>query len=797
MTQQRDPDLPDALFEEGGGAAPDRQESLSALGVAIGVLRDEAVKARKESGIEAVWMACEEAYLCIDDLNRHEFSGAKWAKPTSMEGPVTSSTPVRSEMRSTVFVRLTARYVDMGSAKVSEVLLPIDDKPFAFTATPIPDLISKKDDTTPAMLDGQPVMMAAEPPTEIPGQPAPAMQPGQPPAQKPATVGDLAKKVLQIAQDCAEKAETRIYDWLVESNYAAEMRKVIHDGARIGVGVLKAPFPDVKTQYAFTKGKTGAGKLSIKQKTKPAARWIDPWNLFPHESCGENIHHGSHIFERDHLSERQIKDLKKLKDVAGKPVYISSQIDKVIEEGPEKCNVAEERGLRQPKNKGRYTIWYFTGTLSRKDMLVADAAGIEDLPEEITEVYAVITMVNDSVIRATVNPLDSGRYPYHAMPWSRRAGSWAGVGVGEQVSMPQRTVNASTRALLNNAGFSAGAQIVIDQRAIVPADGRWEMSPNKFWWLTGEGNADDVRKMFMLLEFPNLGPQLQAIIELGFKLAEEASNIPLISQGQTGPTTPDTFGATELQNNNANTLLRTIAYSFDDHITDPVIQQFYEWLLLDPEVPDDEKGDFQINARGSIAMVEKAIQEQTWLRILSVAPNPAFGVSPAKVMEQILVSKRLDPRKVQYTDEEKAAMSQQPPPETPQEKVAKINAAARSQLQDKTDQTKLQIAGMDTDRDTAYNNSLAQRDEIARQAAREKHDMDMQLETLKYANLRNISLDEAKTKLAEVAMKLNVQKELSVAGMTVDVHKHHSAPSVIAPPTEPAGRAPAGEAFAA
>ncbi|MCY1166635.1 hypothetical protein D9M73_65810 [compost metagenome] len=790
-----DPDLPDALFEEEGRAAPDNQESLLALGVAIGVLRDEAVKARKASGIEDVWMSCEEAYLCIDDLNRHEFTGAKWAKPTSMEGPVTSNVPIRSEMRSTVFVRLTARYVDMGAAKVSEVLLPIDDKPFAFTATPVPDLINSKDDETPIQTGGQPVMINPAPAAEVPGQ-QPAAAPGQPPAPKPATVGDLAKRVMQKAQDAAEKAETRIYDWMVESNYAAEMRKVINDAARIGVGVLKAPFPDVKTSYAFVKN-GDVGKLTIKEKTTPAARWIDPWNLFPHEGCGENIHHGSHIFERDYLSVKQIKELKLLTDIDGHPVYISSQIDKVLQEGPEKCNIdQEDRGAIKPKNKNRFTVWYFTGTLSRKDMLVANAAGMEDLPDEITDVYAVITMVNDSVIRATVNPLDSGRYPYHAMPWSRRAGCWAGVGVAEQVSMPQRTVNASTRALLNNAGFSAGAQIVIDQRSIVPADGRWELSPNKFWWITGEGNADDVRKMFMLLEFPNLGPQLQAIIDLGFKLAEEASNIPLISQGQTGPTTPDTFGAAELQNNNANTLLRAIAYSFDDHITDPVVNQYYEWLLLDPDVPEEEKGDFQINARGSIAMVEKAIQEQTWIRLLSVSVNPAFGMAPAKVAEQILISKRLDPRKVQYTDDEKAQMAQQPPPETPQEKVAKINAAAKEKAQQQTDQTKLQIAGMDTDRDTAYNESLARRDEIARQRAIEDHQMQMQLETLKYANLRQISIDEAKVQLATTAMKLDVQKDLYVAGAHLDVNKtNRTAPQVLTPAVEPAGRAPDGEAF--
>ena len=63
--------------------------------------------------------------------------------------------------------------------------------------------------------------------------------------------------------------------------------------------------------------------------------------------------------------------------------------------------------------------------------------------------------------------------------------------------------------------------------------------------------------------------ELQDIVQYGFKLAEEASNIPLISQGQTGPQDPQTFGQAELQNNNADTLLRGVVDSFSTVISTP------------------------------------------------------------------------------------------------------------------------------------------------------------------------------------------------------------------------------------
>ena len=51
-------------------AAVMSDEVLSAIGLAISKLRDEAKSARETSGIEARWRDCEEAYAGIDDVNR-------------------------------------------------------------------------------------------------------------------------------------------------------------------------------------------------------------------------------------------------------------------------------------------------------------------------------------------------------------------------------------------------------------------------------------------------------------------------------------------------------------------------------------------------------------------------------------------------------------------------------------------------------------------------------------------------------------------------------------------------------
>lgn len=815
MITKTDPDLPEYYHELDRQKAERHTAKLKSIGETIARKRDAAVSARKSSGIEAVWQACEEAYLSMDNVNRSEFAGAKWAKPTSMQGPVTSeNSPPRDPMRSTAYVRLTARYVDMGAAKVSEILLPIDDKAFSLSPTPVPELQAKQDDKTPiALPNGQPLLMQPEESAEpMPGMPMPA-----PTGPKPATVGDIAKQVMEEAASKADKAEQRIYDWMVEANYPGEMRKVIHDAARIGVGILKAPYPEMRESYSLSK-KDGRVKFVMVQKTAPGMRWMDPWNFYPADGCGENIHHGDGVFEVDYLSEKQLRDLCKVTDSEGDYVYLKDQIELALKQGPNKSLVSEDgQNPRKPEaaKSTSYGVWYYTGTLSREDMCTLNAVGLDEVDEDAKSVSCIITMVNDLVIRATINPMDSGRFPYHVIPWSRRAGSWAGVGVAEQLDMPQRTLNAGVRALLNNAGFSAGCQIVLDQRAITPADGTWQMTPNKIWLATGEGNSQDVRQMFNLLQFPNLSSQLLEIINLAYKMAEEATNIPLATQGQQGPNSPQTFGQAELDNNNGNTLMRSIAYNFDDNITEPVVHQLYEWLLLDPSVPEDEKGDFQINARGSIAMVEKAIQEQTWMQLMQASMNPAFGADPAKVFEQVLVSKRLDPRKVQLTEEQKAQMAQaqqqgqQPPPAVQAAQIREDGATSRLQMElqakaqipqgQAAPDTSLQVAQIRSDTElgkaTLNQNSdmaelrfKAEQAQLERDHAREMKNMDLQIKTMEFAEKRNLNLDNVKKDLAKTTMELNAQMQLS--GL-----ESNPAPQVATPPTEPAGLAPDGQAF--
>lgn len=819
-------DLPDEVADVIRPHLVNSVETLAEIGLAIAQRRDDAKAARTASGIETTWKEAEEAYIGIDDANRQEFQDARWAKPMSMDGPVTTGkAPQQQEHKSTAFVRLTARYVDAGSAKLGEILLPADDKAFKFSETPVPDLIKAKDDNSQVVSEtlGVPLTRPAKQDEAVPGGVAPAPPasaavpalatpggavpgagtaavPGIPPIpgvtapppgaapmpgampQVPLTVKDLAEENIEFARKSATKAEMRIYDWMVECQHSAEMRKVIDDAARIGVGVLNGPIPSYKKHIAVEKADDGTISVVVKKETKPITCWRDPWNIFPDPACGENIHNGDFIFDRDFLSQRQVRDLKNL------PGYIKSQIDAVLKEGPGGPDKDSDMGAggspSAAQAKGRFEVWYYYGSLKKSEMgTIWQAADkkLDDLPADKSEVYAIVTLINERVVRATINPLDSGSFPYHSVPWQRRAGHWAGIGVGEQIRMPQKLINQATRAMINNAGKSAGSQIVVDRGSISPADGSWLITPDKIWNKNAEtpGTVDEA---FALHKIENVTPEMMQIIQYALQLAEESTSIPLITQGMSGDTTPDTLGVANLQNNNANQLLRSIGYAFDDHITEPVVRQFYEWLLLDPEVPDDEKGEFTINAHGSVALVERAIQDQTIAQMGPTVKDPAYGINPKKWMKMFLKSKRLDPEDLQYTEEEQKAIDSKGTPVDPKVQVAQIQAGSQKEklaAEVQGNQEKLTVEHV------GYMNELSLKRELA---------------MLDYANQHNMKLEDVKAMLAKTAMTLDTQRELNATDHLVSIkqgerEREHSTPQVATPAAEAPGRAPNGKAF--
>jgi len=381
------------------------------------------------------------------------------------------------------------------------------------------------------------------------------------------------------------------------------------------------------------------------------------------------------------------------------------------------------------------------------------------------------------------------------MPWQVRQGQPWGIGVARQLNTPQRMLNAATRNMMDNAGLAAGPQIIMKKGVVSPADGKWEIAPRKYWWINEDADTMQVQHAFMAVNIPTLQGELNNIIQFALMMAERVTGITWILNGQQGPVTgpaAETVGGMTMMMNNATTVLRRLARIFDERITKPHIRRYYDWLMIYGE-EENEKGDFVIDARGSSSLVEKDIQNQAVMQMGQLVMNPAFGISPERWIKEAMKVQRLDPEKFLLTDEEKQAMQQAAMQQEEQGgggdaaiQVAQIRAQIEKYKADLNAQTQQLRIQKDTDRDAGYIQSMDRRDQTMAQMRMQELAMKREIAAIELANKQQMSLQEAKTRLADTAMKLRVQKELSAA---------EGARQVVKPAAEPPGKAPKGEAF--
>jgi len=707
-----------------------KAEKLQSFGSSLGGQRDEWIRSRGSYGVDKRWIEDEDQYNGKDNIAK-----AASQMMTSVEQGYPVTTQMAKPHRSTVFIGMTRQKTNAAEARLADILLPTDDRNWGIQPTPDPELMGLSKDNKAAMdQQGQPVM-------DENGQPA--------------RVRDVVKAVLEIANKKAEAMQTEIEDQLVECNYNGELRKMIHDAAVLGTGVVKGPIVTNRTRKAWQPMTDSMGQtvhqIEIVQEISPASFRVDPRNVWPDPGCGENIHNGKGIYEREQVTAKQIRDLAK------QPGFMKDQLRKVLEEGPKQSATLREMTDEDQRDMARltYEMWTYWGEVDHDDL---ESAGVSvGEKDELRSISACVVMINNTVVKAFLNPLEGGDIPYDFYVWEKVAGSMWGYGIPYLMRSQQKVLNAAWRQMMDNAGVSSGPQIVIKPGAIQPADKQWQLSARKIWYATDD--IDDVRKAFSTFEFNSHQAELAGIIKMATELADAETGVPTIMQGEKGAA-PDTVGGMQMLMTSANVVLRRLVKQFDDMVTKPHIRRYYDYNMMYNE--DEEiKGDFTIDARGSSALVVRDIQNQSFLNLLAAGANPVYGMylDTQKLFEKALQAQHIDPAEVFKPEEEieqikeaqKQAAAQGPAPD-PAMAVAQVRAQAemqKVQLQNQGDLQELQV-----------------RQQIAAQEA-DLHimqlEMTREIEMLKLSNSQNISLEKIKAQLADTAMKERSRKELFAA----------------------------------
>jgi hypothetical protein len=722
-------------------------DHLDALAVEILRTRDDAMKARSLDGCERRMRIDQETYdASIDD---EENSGQT---VTDYAAGKVSQRPQNKAQGSRVVVNIVRGRTEVNVGRLASAAMPTDDRSWGLEVTPDPDLDEQ-------LIDLRPTSQAAG--VAIPG-----------PDGQEASVRDIAFSNREENEKRMNGMQTRIDDQLSECDAHGEFLSVIETSGRLGTGVVKGPFvmPDVESKWEKIEDESGtAWQQVLKEHLKPVLKAVDPGDCYPCPGWdGRNADTLSYHWEKGEIVPSKLRQIRNAEVEAG---YIKSQIDKVLSAPPIRTRVTLDDGRRVVErneiDRGMsYETWEYHGDVT-KEM-------IESMGKPVSDNYvsqrACVLFANDIPIKLTLYPMDNQPIIYHYFRWSDIAGSPFGQGIPRFGRWAQLVIQSAFRAMLDNANNVTGGHLVINGEKINKVEKQGSIT---VWQVP---NDVDARNAMAFHQVASNQVTYQAIIELALRFFDLETTTPMAFQGDK-VTMPETLGATNILVDAGNVAIENRLTRWEK-VLRQIIRAFYDYNMMDPDCPNEIKGDFNCVVSGVKKLQNRELEAKMVQNLMALLQDPdlKFKYDKGKLADRIFQMYRLDIRRPEAdikADEQKAA--QQPGPQDPRIEGIKIKAQGDMEIEKLKQQSgmaEIQAKGQEAERQ--------------REHERWEKQIEWQMKQAELMAAQQKTLDEIKAKLAVDGERINLQRELSKPG---------SGGQALTPPTEPGGRASEGKAY--
>lgn len=515
-----------------------------------------------------------------------------------------TETGLKEKGRSRAFNNITRTKAEAAEAQMIDLLFPNSGKNWGINPTPVPELMDKADSQKPYQI-GEQRFLYEDTGEEV-------------------TEGDVVAQQMDEARKRCDSMAKEIDDQLTECDYDKKARKAIHDGVVFGTGILKAPVVTGKVSpvYKSVAGQSGFQLLQV-QKFVPAVEAVRPWDFFP-DMAAEELEQCEYIFERSYLSRKQVAKLAlrrgiqkaKLREVlkmeGHQTQHRTAQVDAI----------RQLSGMHEQITDDRYELWEYHGALDKDALLELGIIDDEQYEDPLVEIYGKVLLIGGIVIQVEpelLPAIDAGIY--NVWNWEVDDTCLFGYGVPHRVESSQDVCNATWRMALDHAASTTGGQVAINKTKVQPADGDYEVQPFKVWEL--KAGVTDIKQAISTFEFQSHIPELIQLYQIARQFMDEESGVPMIQQGEQGQNM-QTLGEASMRMNAANTVRRRQVKAWDDEITTKIITGFYHFNM-EFSANDEIKGDYQVDAMGSSALLVREIQAQAILNFISItANNPIF-----------------------------------------------------------------------------------------------------------------------------------------------------------------------------
>lgn len=431
------------------------------------------------------------------------------------------------------------------------------------------------------------------------------------------TQADLDALQMQIATERALAMEKEIRDQLDKLKFHKLLRRVLHSGNLYGTGILKGPLVREEEVKHWVQDAMGGWVPQTETVIRPDLSFVPIWDFYPDPDAIE-VRDLTYVFERHVMTRPQLRDL------ARRPDFEKDAILTHIEENPEgDCKfenfevALKDMGFQSrsllPRTR-RFEVIEFWGVVDGRDLV--------ELGEEAdpaVEYWINAWLVGQKVIKLAVNPIDGVQIPYFTYYFEKDETCVMGDGIPWILRDDQDALNASIRAMLDNASVSAGSIFEVNTDLLDPAEDSQAIYPRRVFRRNGVG-AEAQYPAIRVVDVPSHTNEYLQLAQK-FETNIHEATVPSYMHGETDRGVGRTVGGLSMLMGTAQTSLKDQLSIVDDDIIGPLLNALYHWNMQFSPRPDI-RGDFQVSISGTTSMVAKEVRSQALEQFAAATNNP-------------------------------------------------------------------------------------------------------------------------------------------------------------------------------
>lgn len=441
---------------------------------------------------------------------------------------------------------------------------------------------------------------------------------------------------LHPAEDTAWEMEKLIQDQLTEDAAEYALRRTIFECVLLGSGVFKGPTGKDKLFHHWKQDpKTNKITYDPTVKFVPKFDSVSCWNFYPDP-------HASHAKDWDYTIERHLLNRAQLRELKANPTFIPEAIERLLKLPPIYTEEYWETQIRETNlelNRKRYEVLEYWGYL---DEALAQSVGLKF---EINQINMVnIWICHNEIIRAIVNPFSPQRFPYYVVPYEEHPYQVWGIGVGENMKDTQSLMNGHMRLAIDNLKLAGSVILEVNQNQLAPGQDM-TIYPGKMFFRQGGSPNQSIYS----IDFKDTSASHMAMFDKARQLSDETTGIPSFATGSGEISSAMRNAASISMMMGAAALnIKTVIRNIDYYLLQPLGEQIYQWNMQFNEDDVKIRGDMEVKAQGTTALMQREVQSQRLLSLVQVASNPIMApfLNAEYAFKEIAKSMDLDPDKI-------------------------------------------------------------------------------------------------------------------------------------------------------